>query len=198
MEVKEPEIRKEDILILKDDQFISNHVCMVTGCGTGIGRATSVAAAANGLMTVGLDINEEEGKKTQAMARDMGGQMIFIKTDLTKDADIEHAVSEAAKMGTIKFLTNIAGIQHINSVEDFPMEKRHAACQRHISCHYGKTRTKTRHSCSGLILRDSDLRRRQSVRGRVCCISFYIGMITVIKTSMVFAVIILYSLTGIY
>ncbi len=123
MEIKEPAIKKEDILILNDDNFAADHVCIVTGAGSGIGRATAIAAAANKLMTVGLDINEEEGKKTQMMARDMGGQMIFIKTDLTKDGDIEHGVAEAAKLGTIKYLANIAGIQHIDSIENFPMEK---------------------------------------------------------------------------
>ena len=123
MEIKEPAIKKDNVLILEDDNFNADHVCIVTGAGTGIGRATAVAAAANKLMTVGLDINEEEGKKTQKMARDMGGQMIFIKADLTKDGDIEYAVAEAAKLGTIKYLANIAGIQHIDSVENFPMEK---------------------------------------------------------------------------
>ena len=123
MDIKEPAIKKEDILILEDHNFVADHVCIVTGVGTGIGRATAVAAAANKLMTVGVDINEEEGKKTQKMARDMGGQMIFIKADLTNDGDIEHAVAEAAKLGTIKYLANIAGIQHIDSVENFPMEK---------------------------------------------------------------------------
>jgi 3-hydroxybutyrate dehydrogenase len=123
MEIKEPVIEKDNVLILEDDNFNANHVCIVTGAGTGIGRATAIAAAANKLMTVGLDINEEEGQKTQKMAREMGGQMIFIKADLTKDGDIEHAVTEAAKLGTIKYLVNIAGIQHIDSVENFPMDK---------------------------------------------------------------------------
>jgi 3-hydroxybutyrate dehydrogenase len=123
MDIKEPEIKHEDILILQDDHFNSRNVCMVTGSGTGIGRATAIAAAANNLMTVGLDINEEEGKKTQRMARDMGGQMIYVKTDLCQDEDIEHAVSEAAKLGTIKYVANIAGIQHIDSIENFPMGK---------------------------------------------------------------------------
>jgi len=74
-------------------------------------------------MVVGLDVNQEEGKKTQDIAREMGGQMVFIKTDLTKDEEIEDAVGEAAKLGTIKYLANIAGIQHVDSVENFPMEK---------------------------------------------------------------------------
>ncbi len=123
MEIKEPEIKRDDILILQDSHFNPGNICIVSGSGTGIGRATAIAAAANGLMTVGLDISEEEGKKTQKIAREMGGQMIFIKTDLTKDEQIEHAVSEAAKLGAIKYLANIAGIQHIDSVDNFPMEK---------------------------------------------------------------------------
>jgi 3-hydroxybutyrate dehydrogenase len=123
VEIKEPVIKYEDILILKDANFNADNVCIVSGSGTGIGRATAIAAAANNLITVGLDINEVEGKKTQKMALEMGGQMIFIKTDLTKDDEIEHGVEEAVKLGTIKYLANIAGIQHIDSVDNFPMEK---------------------------------------------------------------------------
>jgi len=123
MEIKEPVIKREDILIVEDPHFQKGNVCVVSGAGTGIGRATAVAAAVNGLLTVGLDINEEEGGKTLQMAREMGGEMIFVKADLCKDEDIEAAVQEAAKHGTVKFLANIAGIQHIDAIENFPMEK---------------------------------------------------------------------------
>jgi 3-hydroxybutyrate dehydrogenase len=123
VDIREPQIGRDDILLLQDPNFSFDNVCIVTGCGTGIGRATAVAAAMNNLMTVGLDINEDEGKKTQKMARDLGGQMIFIPADLGKDKDIEKAVAGAAKLGAIKFLVNIAGIQHIDSIENFPMEK---------------------------------------------------------------------------
>jgi 3-hydroxybutyrate dehydrogenase len=123
VDIEEPEIERGDVLILEDNSFNPNNVCIVSGAGTGIGRATAIAAAANSLMVAGLDFNEEEGKKTQGLAREVGGQMIFIKTDLTKDEDIENAVSEAAKLGTIKYLANIAGIQHIDSIENFPMER---------------------------------------------------------------------------
>ena len=122
MDIREPVISREDILILQDANFNTNNVCIVTGSGTGIGRATAIAAAANNLMTVGLDINEKEGMLTQKLAREMGGQMIFVKTDLCKDNDVENAVSEAAKLGSIKYVANIAGIQHIDSIENFPME----------------------------------------------------------------------------
>ncbi|MEW6347624.1 MAG: SDR family oxidoreductase [Thermodesulfobacteriota bacterium] len=123
IDIAEPKIKSEDILILLDDNFNANNVCIVTGAAGGIGRATAVAAAANNLMTVGLDVNEEEGKKTQQMAKDKGGRMVFLKVDLTRDEQVELAVAEAARLGRIKFLVNIAGMQHIDSVENFPMEK---------------------------------------------------------------------------
>ncbi|MCL5124270.1 MAG: SDR family oxidoreductase [Deltaproteobacteria bacterium] len=121
--ISEPKIRKEEVLVLVDDDFNPRNVCIVTGAAAGIGRATAVAAAANSIMTVGLDINEEEGKKTEQMAHDMGGKMVFIKTDLTRDEEIKYAVTEAAKLGQIKYVANIAGVQHIDPVDKFPMEQ---------------------------------------------------------------------------
>jgi 3-hydroxybutyrate dehydrogenase len=123
MDIREPEIKKGEILVLEDENFNMGNVCIVTGAGTGIGRAIAVAATANQIMTVGLDVNEKEGKKTEKMACAMGGRMVFIRADLTRDEDIEKSVTDAAKLGTIKYLANVAGIQHINAVEDFPMEK---------------------------------------------------------------------------
>lgn len=123
MNIKEPDIRRKDILILKDELFNADSICIVTGVASGIGRATAVAVAANNLMTVGLDINDIEGQKTEKLINDLGGRMIFIKTDLTSDNDIEKAVAKAAELGTIRYLANIAGLQHIDSVDNFPMEK---------------------------------------------------------------------------
>lgn len=123
LDIAEPRIEAEDILILLDDDFRSANVCIVTGAARGIGRATAVAAAANNLTVVGLDVDEHEGKRTRRMAEDKGGKMIFLKVDLTSDEEIERAISEAANWGRIKFLANIAGIQHNASVDTFPMEK---------------------------------------------------------------------------
>ena len=121
--IDEPIIAKEDILILEDERFTKDNVCIVTGAASGIGRATAIVAAVNGLTVVGLDIDEDRGNETCAMAHNLGGTAVFVKTDLTRDKEIEEAVKIAAEQGTVKFLANIAGIQHIDSVENFPMEK---------------------------------------------------------------------------
>jgi 3-hydroxybutyrate dehydrogenase len=123
MDISEPTIGRGDILVLQDEDFNARNVCIVTGAASGIGRATALALAANNLLTVGLDLNEEQGRKTQQMAAELGGQMVFIPTDLTKDADVEKAVEEASKLGAIRYVANIAGMQHIDCVENFPMEK---------------------------------------------------------------------------
>ncbi len=123
MDISEPVIRREDILVLTDERFVRGNVCIVTGAASGIGRATAVAAAVNGLTVAALDIDNKRGEETCEIAAKLGGKANFIETDLTKDTDIERAVQKASEMGTIKFLANIAGIQHIDSVENFPMEK---------------------------------------------------------------------------
>lgn len=123
MQISEPQINREDILIVLDDEFVPRNVCLVTGAASGIGRATAVAAAANGLYAVGVDVDERGGEETRAIAQKMGGQMAFIRADLTQDREIERAVREAASIGEIKFLANIAGIQSIYPIVEFPMEK---------------------------------------------------------------------------
>ena len=123
MDIREPEIREEDLLILQDPDFVREHVCLVTGAAAGIGRAVALAAAANNLTVVGLDIDEKQGMETAQMARSLGGAMSFIKTDLTSDPEVAEAVAVAAQAGTIKYLANIAGIQHIDPIHEFPMDR---------------------------------------------------------------------------
>ena len=120
--LKEPEIHREDILIVVDKYFKRANVAIVTGAASGVGRATAIAMGANGLTVLGVDVDEKRGAETVEMGKVLGGKIVFQKADLSRDQDIQAIVKEAQKLGTVKFLANIAGIQHINAVEDFPME----------------------------------------------------------------------------
>jgi len=121
-DLQEPAITKEEVLIVKDKYFNKGSVALVTGATSGLGKATAIALAMNGVTVVGSGTNEERGRKTIEQIEAMGGKAIFIKADLTSDGDIEKYVKGASQYGQIKFLANIAGIQHIDSVESFPME----------------------------------------------------------------------------
>jgi 3-hydroxybutyrate dehydrogenase len=121
-ELQEPEIKMEDVLVVKDKYFNSQHVAIVTGAASGIGRATAIALGINGLTVIGTDINEEGGEETTKIAKKFGARIIFIKTDLCNDEQIEQSVRQASQYGSIKFLANIAGMQHIDPIENFPMQ----------------------------------------------------------------------------
>jgi 3-hydroxybutyrate dehydrogenase len=122
-DLHEPKIQKEEILVVKDKYFNTKNVALVTGAASGVGRATAIALAVNGLTVVGTDVMEEGGKETVKMAEQLGGETIFVKADLTKDEEIESCVRQATQYGSIKFLANIAGLQHIDPIENFPMQK---------------------------------------------------------------------------
>jgi 3-hydroxybutyrate dehydrogenase len=120
-----PEITRDDLLVLDDPRFTGDNVAIVTGAGSGIGRATAVALAANGLTVVGADIDEEGMAETGDIAADCdaAGEFVPVGCDLTDEGDVDAMVEEAADEGRIRYVANIAGMQHIASIPNFPMEK---------------------------------------------------------------------------
>jgi NAD(P)-dependent dehydrogenase (short-subunit alcohol dehydrogenase family) len=87
-------------------------VALVTGGGSGIGRATAVAFARDGAQVVIGNRNVERGEETVSMIREAGGTASFQRTDVLVAADIEalvkHAVSE---YGGLDLAFNNAGIE---------------------------------------------------------------------------------------
>jgi 3-hydroxybutyrate dehydrogenase len=120
-----PELTADQILRLEDERFRTDNVAIVTGAASGIGRATAIALAANGLTVAGLDIDEDGLDDTIETAEsfDVSGRIVAAPCDLTDDEAVESAVEAAAEEGTIRYLANIAGMQHIASIANFPMEK---------------------------------------------------------------------------
>src|SRR5882724_9470898 len=87
-------------------------VALVTGGGSGIGRATALVFAREGAQVVIGDRNTRRGEETVSMIRNAGGTASFRRTDVLVAADIEalveHAISE---YGGLDLAFNNAGIE---------------------------------------------------------------------------------------
>jgi NAD(P)-dependent dehydrogenase (short-subunit alcohol dehydrogenase family) len=88
-------------------------VAIITGGGQGIGETYARSFAAEGAAVVIAELNEENGKRVAASIVGEGGQALFVKTDVSSEADAA-AVAEAASntFGGIDILVNNAAIFH--------------------------------------------------------------------------------------
>src|SRR5256714_7084094 len=87
-------------------------VALITGGGSGIGRATALAFAREGAKVVIGNRNVERGEETVAMIRKAGGTASFKRTDVLVTAEIEALVDHAVKTyGRLDIAFNNAGIE---------------------------------------------------------------------------------------
>ncbi len=121
----EPVLTRDDLLLLDDSRFSAETVALVTGGASGIGEATAVALAANGLTVVAGDVDTAGLESTVSLAEslDCDGEIIPVTADLTVDDEIDMLVDQADAAGTLRFVANIAGMQHISPLSSFPMDR---------------------------------------------------------------------------
>jgi NAD(P)-dependent dehydrogenase (short-subunit alcohol dehydrogenase family) len=95
------------------DRRMTGLVCLVTGGGSGIGRATSIRMAAEGAAAVIIaGRRDAEGMAAAAECRAAGAEALFVRTDVTRDEDVARLVERVmAEFGRLDVAFNNAGFQ---------------------------------------------------------------------------------------
>ena len=90
---------------------LEGKVVLITGGGSGMGRLASVMFAREGARIVVAEVAEPAGQETVAQVRAAGGEAIFTRTDVSKEADVAAAVRAGeGAFGRLDVLYNNAGI----------------------------------------------------------------------------------------
>jgi NAD(P)-dependent dehydrogenase (short-subunit alcohol dehydrogenase family) len=96
--------------------LLQNHIAVVTGSGSGIGRAIALGYAREGARVAVLDINTEAGGKTAAEIRDSGGKAQAFTLDVTDRAACRAVAAQVeSQIGAVSILVNNAGINRRNA-----------------------------------------------------------------------------------
>ncbi len=91
--------------------LLKDKIALVTGIGTGMGKAIALRCAREGAHVVGAEIDEASGQQTAAEVSAHDRRGLFVKTDMGKLADIRAAVARAVEtFGQIDILVNNAGV----------------------------------------------------------------------------------------
>ncbi|WP_055665924.1 SDR family NAD(P)-dependent oxidoreductase [Desnuesiella massiliensis] len=95
-------------------------VAIVTGGGTGIGRATSIKLAKQGVsVVVNFSKSKVDAEETVKIIRENGGSAIAIQADVSMDEEVRKMVEETLKaFGTVNFLVNNASITRQLPIND--------------------------------------------------------------------------------
>jgi 3-oxoacyl-[acyl-carrier protein] reductase len=97
--------------------LLSNHIAVVTGAGSGIGRAIASGYAREGAQVALLDINGKAAEEAAQEIRDAGGRAESFVLDVTKRADcVTVAKRIAEQVGPVSILVNNAGIARRNGM----------------------------------------------------------------------------------
>jgi len=90
---------------------LKNKIAIITGAGSGIGRAIALAFSKEGAKIVVADWSEQGGETTVEQIKKQKGKAIFVKTDVSKANDIDQMVKDCLdKFGRVDILVNNAGI----------------------------------------------------------------------------------------
>jgi glucose 1-dehydrogenase len=101
----------------------SNRVCIVSGAGSGIGKACAMQFAREGGKVTVIDINEQHGNQTVQEISSSGGEAIFARCDVGNPAQVQAAVKATTdKWQKVDVMVNDAAMMTFKPIVDLPDE----------------------------------------------------------------------------
>jgi NAD(P)-dependent dehydrogenase (short-subunit alcohol dehydrogenase family) len=98
---------------------LQDKVAVITGAGSGIGRATAILFSREGAKTIIVDIDEKTGQATVDMIKEKGREALFVPTDITDSFKIKFMVTRVIETyGKLDVLVNNAGLLTTGNVID--------------------------------------------------------------------------------
>src|SRR3984957_14622757 len=147
---------------------LSDKVCVVTGTGGSMGRATALTFAREGALLVGCDVAVEAAQETVELVRAAGGERVSLQPCRLSDPAecaklVELAVSQ---FGRIDVLFNLAARSHFHRLEDFTDEEWAAAQQDEVNLEFYLTRAASPHlrASRGVVVNMASLNGSQSFK----------------------------------
>ena len=108
-----------------DNQCLKDQVALITGAGSGIGRASALLFAKYGACIVVADINGLMGEETATLIKQQGGKAIYVNVNIAKAGDCQHMVAVAEQVfGGLHILFNNAGVMHPNDGDITSLEEK--------------------------------------------------------------------------
>jgi 3-oxoacyl-[acyl-carrier protein] reductase len=90
---------------------LKDKVALITGAGRGIGEATALKFAKEGAKVVVCDIQLESAEQTAQKIKELGGEAVAVKVDVTKRDEVDGLIQKAIdEFGRLDILVNNAGI----------------------------------------------------------------------------------------
>ncbi len=93
---------------------LTNKQALITGAGSGIGRAVAILLARQGAAVYVADINEEQAKEVVAEIVSQGGKATAVKADVANQQEVD---AFFAGLSQLDILVNSAGVSHIGTAE---------------------------------------------------------------------------------